>query len=238
MSHGDTCMRAAARLHRHGQHAEARRLRPPRIPPAAVRDAVPSRGRAHRARHGDAPRNSWPRPGCRADWTMRNIIDEQAELIRAQVGDGRAICGLSGGVDSAVAAALVQRAIGHAADLRLRRSRAAAQGRGRAGRAGLRGRYRRRARGRGRPDRFAAALAGVTDPEGKRKIIGREFIRAFEQAARQIATRDAHDRAARPSSWCRARSTPTSSSPAAEPGRPTSSRTTTSAGCPRTSAST
>ena len=51
--------------------------------------------------------------GCRPTWTMRGVIEEQTERIAAQVGDGRAICGLSGGVDSAVAAALVQRAIGY-----------------------------------------------------------------------------------------------------------------------------
>src|SRR6202040_4300141 len=50
--------------------------------------------------------------GCRPSWTMLNIVEEQVAAIRARVGDGRAICGLSGGVDSAVAAALVQRAIG------------------------------------------------------------------------------------------------------------------------------
>ena len=50
--------------------------------------------------------------GCRPTWTMVNIVDEQVERIRAQIGDGRAICALSGGVDSAVAAAIVQRAIG------------------------------------------------------------------------------------------------------------------------------
>ena len=50
--------------------------------------------------------------GCCADWTMTNLIEESVETIRLQVGNGRAICGLSGGVDSAVAAALVHRAIG------------------------------------------------------------------------------------------------------------------------------
>jgi GMP synthase (glutamine-hydrolysing) len=50
--------------------------------------------------------------GCRQTWTMVNIVEEQIEIIRQQVGEGRAICGLSGGVDSAVAAAIVQRAIG------------------------------------------------------------------------------------------------------------------------------
>ena len=75
-------------------------------------------------------------------------------------------------------------------------------------------------------DTFLAALAGVADPEEKRKIVGREFIRAFEAAARSIA-----DGRGRSSSSCRARSTRTSSSPAAAPARRRSSRTTTSAGC-------
>ena len=81
-------------------------------------------------------------------------------------------------------------------------------------------------------DRFLAALAGVTDPEQKRKIIGREFIRVFEEAAREVAAR-----AATSSSWCRARSTRTWWSPAAAPAPPTSRRTTTSAACPTTCSS-
>jgi GMP synthase (glutamine-hydrolysing) len=85
-------------------------------------------------------------------------------------------------------------------------------------------------------EQFLAASAGISDPEEKRKTIGREFIRVFEQAALDVvATRR---RTARPStSSCRARSTPTSSSPAAAPGRRTSRATTTSAGCPRTCSS-
>jgi GMP synthase (glutamine-hydrolysing) len=129
--------------------------------------------------------------GCRGDWTARNIIDEQVALIREQVGDGHAICGLSGGVDSAVAAALVHRAIGEQltcvfVDHGLLRKREAEQV------------ERDFVAATGvdlvvvdaRED-FATALAGVTDPEGKRKVIGREFIRAFERAARQIAARHA-----------------------------------------------
>ena len=72
--------------------------------------------------------------GCRERWTMRLGDHEQVELIREQVGDGGVICGLSGGVDSATAAALVHRADRRAAHLRARRPRSAAQGRGRAGR--------------------------------------------------------------------------------------------------------
>ncbi len=124
--------------------------------------------------------------GCRRTWTTANVIDEQVAAIRAQVGDQRVICGLSGGVDSAVAAALVQRAVGDRltcvfVDHGLLRE--------------------------GEPEqverdfvaatdvalvvvdarkRFLDALAGVTEPEEKRKIIGREFIRVFEQAAADI----------------------------------------------------
>jgi GMP synthase (glutamine-hydrolysing) len=125
--------------------------------------------------------------GCEPTWTMRGVIDEQTELIRQQVGDRRAICGLSGGVDSAVAAALVQRAIGHQltcvfVDHGLLRSGEAEQV------------EKDFVAATGVDLKvvdagavFLAALAGVTDPEQKRKIIGREFIRAFEQAAREIA---------------------------------------------------
>jgi GMP synthase (glutamine-hydrolysing) len=122
----------------------------------------------------------------RPKWTISSIVDDQVAAIRAQVGTGRAICGLSGGVDSAVAAALVQRAIGERltcvfVDHGLLR-------------AGERTQVEQDfvaatgvklvtvdAR-----ERFLDALAGVTDPEAKRKIIGREFIRVFEQTARDL----------------------------------------------------
>ena len=124
--------------------------------------------------------------GCRPTWTMRSIVDEQVALISAQVGAGRAICGLSGGVDSAVAAALVQRAIGSRLTCvfvdhgLLRKGEADQVEKDFVAATGI--------------DlvvvdaaaEFVRALAGVTDPEQKRKIIGREFIRAFEQAAVQI----------------------------------------------------
>jgi GMP synthase (glutamine-hydrolysing) len=125
--------------------------------------------------------------GLKPDWTPGSIVADQVAAIRAQAGEARAICGLSGGVDSAVAAALVQRAVGDqltcvfvdhgllragereqveqdfvaitGAKLVVRDARAA----------------------------FLRALVGVTEPEAKRKIIGREFIRAFEAAAREIA---------------------------------------------------
>ncbi len=122
--------------------------------------------------------------GCRFDWTTANIIDEQVEKIRASVGSGRAICGLSGGVDSAVAAALVQRAIGAKLTCVF-----VDHGLLRQGEAEQVERDFVAATGvdlmvvTAQQD-FADALAGVSDPETKRKIIGREFIRAFERAAK------------------------------------------------------
>ncbi|HEX4224653.1 MAG TPA: glutamine-hydrolyzing GMP synthase [Pseudonocardiaceae bacterium] len=124
--------------------------------------------------------------GIRPEWTISSIVDDQVAAIRARVGEGRAVCGLSGGVDSAVAAALVQRAIGDRltcvfVDHGLLR-------------AGERTQVERdfvAATGVklvtvDAQQRFLDALAGVTDPEQKRKIIGREFIRVFEQAARDL----------------------------------------------------
>ncbi|KHO23247.1 glutamine-hydrolyzing GMP synthase [Mycolicibacterium setense] len=122
--------------------------------------------------------------GIGATWTPANIAEQLIEAVRAQIGDGQAICGLSGGVDSAVAAALVQRAIGDRltcvfVDHGLLR-------------AGERAQVQRdfvAATGAKLVTvdvaaRFLEALTGVTNPEGKRKIIGREFIRAFEGAVR------------------------------------------------------
>jgi len=124
--------------------------------------------------------------GIRPQWTTSSIVDEQVTRIREQIGDGKAICGLSGGVDSAVAAALVQRAIGDRltcvfVDHGLLRSGERAQvERDYVAATGIR-LVTVDAR-----ERFLNALAGVTDPEEKRKIIGREFIRVFEQAERDL----------------------------------------------------
>ncbi|WP_244929853.1 glutamine-hydrolyzing GMP synthase [Nocardioides sp. W7] len=119
--------------------------------------------------------------GCRQTWTMLNIVEEQVETIRAQVGEGRAICALSGGVDSAVAAAIVQRAIGDRltcvyVDHGMMRLGETEQ---------VRRDFEEVFDALDvvdAADQFIDALAGVTDPEEKRKIIGREFIRTFEAA--------------------------------------------------------
>jgi GMP synthase (glutamine-hydrolysing) len=124
--------------------------------------------------------------GCRPTWTMVNIVEDQIEKIRAQIGDRRAICGLSGGVDSAVAAALVQRAIGDQLTCVF-----VDQGLLRKGEAEQVERDFVAATGVSlhvvdAEKRFLDALAGVSDPEQKRKIIGREFIRVFEGAEAEI----------------------------------------------------
>jgi GMP synthase (glutamine-hydrolysing) len=124
--------------------------------------------------------------GCRPNWTMLNIVEDQTDAIREQVGAGRAICGLSGGVDSAVAAALVQRAIGTRLTCvfvdhgLLRKGEAEQVEQDFVAATGVRLKVANEA------GAFLSALAGVTDPEQKRKVIGREFIRAFERAAREI----------------------------------------------------
>jgi GMP synthase (glutamine-hydrolysing) len=124
--------------------------------------------------------------GCRPTWTMVNIVEEQVERIRAQVGDGLAICGLSGGVDSAVAAALVQRAIGDRLTCvfvdhgLLRKGEAEQVERDFVAATGV------DLHVVDAEKRFLDALAGVTDPEQKRKIIGREFIRVFEAAEADV----------------------------------------------------
>ncbi|MGI8433338.1 MAG: glutamine-hydrolyzing GMP synthase [Nocardioidaceae bacterium] len=124
--------------------------------------------------------------GCRQTWTMVNVVDEQLELIRATVEDKHAICGLSGGVDSAVAAALVQRAVGDQLTCvfvdhgLLRKGEAEQVERDFVAATGVSLRVIDAAK------TFIDALDGVSDPEDKRKIIGREFIRAFETAEREI----------------------------------------------------
>jgi len=121
--------------------------------------------------------------GCRPSWTMVSIIEQSVESIRAQVGDEKVICGLSGGVDSAVAAALVHKAIGDQltcvfVDTGLLRMNEAEQ---------VEETFRRQFQidlvHVKAADRFVENLNDITDPERKRKIIGETFIRVFEEVA-------------------------------------------------------
>ena len=186
-----------------------RRARP--RPTRSRRSRIPSAGSSASC---STPRSPTPRRarkvlanfldarGCRRDWNARSFVEEATERVREQVGPkGRVICALSGGVDSAVAALLVQRAIGDAAHLRVRGQRPAAQGRGGAGAPALRG----AAAAQGRLRRRLAALPARLD--------GRRRPRAQAQDHRPRVHRGLQAprcaRPARPSSWPRARSTRT-----------------------------
>ena len=123
---------------------------------------------------------------CTPDWTPANIVEDSVLAIQQEVGDKHLICGLSGGVDSAVAAALVQRAVGNQLTCvfvdhgLLRQGEAEQVERDYVAATGV------DLKVVDASDQFLSALAGVTDPETKRKIIGREFIRTFESAAREV----------------------------------------------------
>jgi GMP synthase (glutamine-hydrolysing) len=145
---------------------------------------------AHTDRGTDILRNfAYAICGCTADWTMASFVKEATERIREQVGEGNVVCGLSGGVDSTVAAMLIHRAIGHRltcifVDNGVMRQDEAQQIRARFDRLKL-------------PLHFVDAsalflerLAGVTDPEQKRKIIGRTFIDVFEEESEKLGSFD------------------------------------------------
>jgi len=129
--------------------------------------------------------------GCLPSWTHVSIIEQQVAAVRAQVGTERVLCALSGGVDSAVAAALVHKAIGDQltcvfVDTGLMRAGEADQ---------VEDTFRRQFKidlvHVKAADRYFSALEGVTDPERKRKIIGELFIRIFEEVARDLGAGDA-----------------------------------------------
>ncbi|MBT5089206.1 MAG: glutamine-hydrolyzing GMP synthase [Micrococcales bacterium] len=133
--------------------------------------------------------------GISPTWNSGNVIAEQVEKIRAQVGDARVICGLSGGVDSAVAAALVHKAVGDQLTAvfvdhgLLREGEKEQVERDYVAATGI------RLVTESAEHVFLEALKGVSDPEQKRKIIGREFIRSFEQAeAKLVAEAEADNR--------------------------------------------
>jgi GMP synthase (glutamine-hydrolysing) len=124
--------------------------------------------------------------GARPSWTHTNIIESAVEQIRAQVGGSRVLCALSGGVDSAVAAALVHRAVGDQltcvfVDTGLMRS-----GEGEQVEETFRSQFHVDLIHVKASDRFFEVLEGVTDPEEKRKAIGETFIRVFENVAREV----------------------------------------------------
>ncbi len=180
MSHGDSVRKLPA-----GFHATARTSR---LPVAAMSDGHRRFGLlfhpevVHTPRGAEVIRNFLFRAcGCAGDWTSAAFVAEAVEDLRRVIGDRHAICALSGGVDSAVAAALVARAIGDRLtcvfiDTGLLREGEAAQVVATFG-------PRLRLVAVDASERFLAKLAGESDPERKRAVIGEEFVRCFEEAA-------------------------------------------------------
>ncbi len=187
MSHGDAVTKAPE-----GFRVTART---DRIPVAAMEDperglfAVQFHPEVSHTAHGQAvmKRFLYDACGLLPDWTPTNIVDEQVRAIRAQVGDAKVLCALSGGVDSAVAALLVHRAVGDQltcvfVDHGLNREAEPEQVEETFARHFHVPLIHVKAQ-----DRFLAKLDGVRDPEAKRKAIGEEFIRVFEEVARDHA---------------------------------------------------
>ena len=124
--------------------------------------------------------------GCERAWSPASIVEEQIQRIRAQVGDGRVICGLSGGVDSSVAALLVHRAIGDQLTCVFVDHGLMRMDEGDQVIAAFRDTFHVPLVAVDAEERFLRRLHGVTEPEAKRKVIGEEFIRVFEEEAAKL----------------------------------------------------
>ena len=123
---------------------------------------------------------------CEATWSPASVIEDQIERIRVQVGEGRAICGLSGGVDSSVAALLVHRAIGDRLTCVFVDHGLMRKNEGEQVISAFRDHFKVPLVAVDASDRFLTRLQGVSDPERKRKLIGAEFIRVFEEEAARL----------------------------------------------------
>jgi GMP synthase (glutamine-hydrolysing) len=125
--------------------------------------------------------------GCDMGWSAASIVEEQIARIRAQVGTGKVICGLSGGVDSSVAALLVHRAVGDQLTCVFVDHGLMRKNEGEQVISAFRDRFGIPLVAVNAEERFLGRLSGVTDPEAKRKAIGAEFIRVFEEEAAKLA---------------------------------------------------
>jgi GMP synthase (glutamine-hydrolysing) len=125
--------------------------------------------------------------GCELTWAAASIVEDQIRLIRGQVGDAKVICGLSGGVDSSVAALLVHRAVGDQLTCVFVDHGLMRKDEGEQVVSAFRDTFKVPLVAVDAEARFLRKLAGVTDPEAKRKAIGAEFIRVFEEQATQLA---------------------------------------------------
>jgi GMP synthase (glutamine-hydrolysing) len=128
--------------------------------------------------------------GCRGDWTMHAFKDHAIETVRRQVGKGRVICGLSGGVDSSVVAALLHEAIGNQLTCVFVDHGLMRQGEAEQVVSVFRDRFNIHLVHKDASDLFLGKLAGKTDPEEKRKLIGATFIDVFEEEARKVGGAD------------------------------------------------
>ncbi len=130
--------------------------------------------------------------GCRGDWKMDSFVEESIRTIREKVGQGKVLCALSGGVDSSVAAVLLSRAVGEQLTCVFVDHGLLRKDEGNQVEAvfGNQGNYELNFIRVNAQERFYEKLAGVTDPEKKRKIIGEEFIRVFEEEAKKIGVVD------------------------------------------------
>jgi GMP synthase (glutamine-hydrolysing) len=127
---------------------------------------------------------------CKGLWTMKSFIDEAVEGIKKQVGDGRVVCGLSGGVDSSAVAALIHRAVGSQLTCIFVNNGLLRKGEAEVVQKTFGDNFHMKLVYVNAEERFLTRLSGVTEPEKKRKIIGEEFVRIFEEEALKLGKVD------------------------------------------------
>ncbi len=185
-SHGDSLKKAAQGLPRHRHFGQFALRRDRGLEAQDLRPAIPPRGRPHPARLGNPLNFVLGICGSEPSWTMKGFIEATCEAVRTQVGKDRVLLGLSGGVDSAVAAALLHQAIGDQLQCIFVDNGLLRKGE----REKVEDVFGRHLKLKlltvHAGPRFLKELKGVSDPERKRKIIGRIFIEEFQRATKKI----------------------------------------------------